>query len=82
LLHHGYPLTCQDVLAIWWDDYVAIGAGPGGDISGALPGYGLRMGIFVLSGKDCWEKSCQPCLNVNVGFQTGMQEGEWTREHS
>src|SRR6266852_8048671 len=80
--HDCYPLARCDVLAVWGDDDVAIGAGASCDVAGALPGDKLCVRVFVFSGKNCGEESGQAGLDADVGFQAGVRECEWVGRHS
>ena len=80
--HYRYQLACQDMFSIWGNDDVAIGAGAGCDVAGALPGDKLGVRVFVFSGKDGGEESGQAGLDADLGFQVGMEESERTGGHS
>src|SRR5258707_12996310 len=80
--HDGDPLAGGDVLAVRWDDNVAVRTGSGGDVAGALPADEFHVRVFVFAGNDCGEEPGEARFDPDLRFQTGMQESARVRAHT
>jgi hypothetical protein len=67
-LHDRDPFARRDLLAVRWDDDVAICASRGRDVSRSLPSDQLDVGMFEFAGQDRGKKTLEPGFNADFLF--------------
>jgi hypothetical protein len=73
-LHYCDPFARWDLLAVCWDDDVAICASRGHDVSRSLPRDQLDLRMFEFAGQDRGKKTLEAGFNADFFFQSRMKE--------